>query len=213
MTYRVTGFILKKKDLREYDRLYTLYTSEFGKCEVMAQGTRKLASKLNGKLELLNHVSCIFAKGKSLDRIASVDMIASYQGMKENLDRLSVALYCMDVTDAATKVGVQDAALYMMMEDFFGTLAMMNEGPFSRLGMMYVVKLACVLGYRPEKKNVGSFLDTLLESSFQKTISTPAPRNLEPVFRSSLTHLLERPVTSQIYLDYLMATPHVRAGR
>ncbi|MDO8572101.1 MAG: recombination protein O N-terminal domain-containing protein, partial [bacterium] len=73
MTFKATGYIIGKKYFREADRLYTIYTAEYGKIEAMAQGVRKLSSKLAGHLELFHKASFTIAKGKQIDRIATVD--------------------------------------------------------------------------------------------------------------------------------------------
>ncbi len=50
--YRTQGIILKKEDRGEADRLFTIYTKDFGKLELLAKGERKIKSKLRGGLEL-----------------------------------------------------------------------------------------------------------------------------------------------------------------
>jgi len=50
--YRTQGFILKKADAGEADRLFTVYTKDFGKLELLARAVRKIKSKLRAGLEI-----------------------------------------------------------------------------------------------------------------------------------------------------------------
>jgi len=40
--YRAQGFILKKEDRGEADRIFTIYTKDFGKLELLAKAVRKI---------------------------------------------------------------------------------------------------------------------------------------------------------------------------
>src|SRR3990167_3422502 len=117
MTYKTQGIIIGKKDYRDTDRLFTLYTFEHGKIQAVAQGTRKIESKLAGSLELLNHCSFTFAKGKNLDRIATVDVHETFETIKGNLFSLSAALYGVDIFNQLIKWGMCDEALFLLLVD------------------------------------------------------------------------------------------------
>lgn len=118
MTYKTQGIIIGKKDYRDADRLFTLYTFEHGKMQAVAQGTRKIESKLSGSLELLNHCSFTFAKGKNLDRIATVDVHETFEPLKASLFSLSAALYGIDIFNQLVKWDVRDEALFLLIVDF-----------------------------------------------------------------------------------------------
>ena len=53
-TYQTEAIVLKREDIFEADRLYHLYTEEFGKVRVIAGGVRKIKAKLAGHLEPFN---------------------------------------------------------------------------------------------------------------------------------------------------------------
>ncbi len=49
--YQTIAFVLKREDVFEADRLYHLYTEDFGKIRAIAGGVRKNGAKLTGHLE------------------------------------------------------------------------------------------------------------------------------------------------------------------
>ena len=53
-TYQTKAIILKRENIFEADRLYHLYTEDFGKVKAIAGGVRKINAKLTGHLEPFN---------------------------------------------------------------------------------------------------------------------------------------------------------------
>jgi DNA repair protein RecO len=53
-TYQTKAIVLKREDIFEADRLYHLYTEDFGKVRAIAGGVRKIKAKLTGHLEPFN---------------------------------------------------------------------------------------------------------------------------------------------------------------
>lgn len=53
-TYQTNAIVLKRENIFEADRLYHLYTEDFGKVKAIAGGVRKINAKLTGHLEPFN---------------------------------------------------------------------------------------------------------------------------------------------------------------
>ncbi|MDO8676368.1 MAG: recombination protein O N-terminal domain-containing protein [Candidatus Azambacteria bacterium] len=54
--YQTNALVLKREDIFEADRLYHLYTQDFGKVRAIAGSVRKINAKLTGHLEPFNFV-------------------------------------------------------------------------------------------------------------------------------------------------------------
>ena len=54
--YQTKAIVLKREDIFEADRLYHLYTEDFGKVRAIAGSVRKINAKLTGHLEPFNLV-------------------------------------------------------------------------------------------------------------------------------------------------------------
>lgn len=52
--YQTNAIVLKRENIFEADRLYHLYTEDFGKVKAIAGGARKINAKLSGHLEPFN---------------------------------------------------------------------------------------------------------------------------------------------------------------
>lgn len=53
-TYQTNAIVLKRENIFEADRIYNLYTEDFGKIRTIAGSVRKINSKLAGHLEPFN---------------------------------------------------------------------------------------------------------------------------------------------------------------
>lgn len=151
MTYKTQGIIIGKKDYRDADRLFVLYTFEHGKIQAVAQGTRKIGSKLSGSIELLNYCSFTLAKGKSIDRIATVDVHETFENVKDNLFSLCAALYGIDIFNQLVKWDSRDEALFLLLLDFLeGIQKSSRQSSHSTLVRAFLSKLSSLLGYGEE---------------------------------------------------------------
>ena len=84
-TYTTTALVLKRRDHNEHDRLFCLYTKDYGKIDVLAKGTKKISSKLNSYLEPFYLIKVMIAKGKGFDKLANCNLIEGYQNLRQNL--------------------------------------------------------------------------------------------------------------------------------
>lgn len=203
MTYKAEGIIINKKDFREADRLFCVYTKEYGKLDILGQGTKKITSKLSGNLEILNKAVFTFAKGKQLDRVALVDPLSSNEDIKNNLEKLTCALYCLQIFDTAVKVGEPDDALYAHVNDFVSHLNDCEGNVFSPLAKLFIIKLAILLGYRPNVRQGKEFLDRLTNESISRIFQKKSWEQLDSISDKSLGVLLERPVPSSAFFEFL----------
>ena len=85
--YRTQGFILKKIDRGEVDRIFTIYTKDFGKLELLAKAERKIQSKLRGGLELFYLSEIEFIQGKAHKTLTDAILIDNFKNLRGNLKR------------------------------------------------------------------------------------------------------------------------------
>lgn len=68
--YQTKGLTLTRRDVGEADRLFVVYTRDYGKLEVLAKGGKKTKSKLVAHLEPFLLSEILVAKGKNYDKLA-----------------------------------------------------------------------------------------------------------------------------------------------
>ena len=73
--YTTKGIVLSERPYQEADRIYSIFTRDFGLIRATATGVRKLESKLRGALEPLTLSNISLVRGKDYWRITSTEFI------------------------------------------------------------------------------------------------------------------------------------------
>lgn len=203
MTYSVQAYIIGKNDSREYDRIFTIYTKEHGKMTVLAQGVKKITSKLCGNLELFSQVTCILARGRALDRIAHVEMIDRFLPIKEQLEKHSAAHYFFEVFNYLVKDGQSDESLYELIRDFFSGLMMVGAGKAGVVSCASLVRLSMAMGYQGRSKGVVQSLQRAQSiNTFAMRCTRQESRDLLQSAQSFIRGHCDRPLRSTAYFDF-----------
>lgn len=147
-TYKTQGVVLKHMPLGEADRLLTLHTPERGKVRAVARGVRRTKSKKAGHLEPLTHVTVSIAEGRGLDVIAEVETVHSFRGLREDLRRVSTALYLAELVDNFSSEQSPSPALFHLLVDALGWLQDAEDA--SLLLRYFEVRLLANAGFGPE---------------------------------------------------------------
>lgn len=144
--YATRGYVVKRFNLGEADRIITFVTPDHGKLKAVARGVRRMKSKLAGHLELFSHVELQIATGKSLDVITSAKLIETPPEL--DYDQLAVAYLYAQMLDKLIDDGDAPEGIYMItqmaLEDLVG------QGASSLAELYFKLRLAAVLGYQPE---------------------------------------------------------------
>jgi hypothetical protein len=205
MTYKVQGIILSKKDIRDVDRQFVLYTFQRGKIEVLAKGARKIESKLSGNLELLNHAMFTVGKGRTIDRVATVDVMEAFQPIKNNLFSLSAALYCFEIFNSFVKWEERDEPLFLLLLDFLETLQNTNRTATQKtLAHLFLLKFSHLLGLYEVRHGRGDIHRTIGVGSLADCMkhTLPVSQIEEGAYHFIENHCDSAP-RSQCYFDLL----------
>ena len=146
--YSTPAIVLRQRRLGDADKILTLFTARFGKLEAVAKGVRKTRSKLAGHVEPLTQATFQLARGRSLDVVTQVETIESFQPLRDDLDRLSRALYACELLDKFTEPREDHFDLYRLLLDTLRRLQTRDD--LDTPLRFYEMALLDVLGYRPE---------------------------------------------------------------
>lgn len=146
--YKTPAIVLRQRKLGDADKILTLYTATFGKVDAVAKGVRKTKSRFAGHVEPLTHATFLLAKGKSLDIVTQVETVEPFQQVRDDLDRLSRALYCCELLDRFTELHAENFGLYRLLLDTLRRLATRDD--LDLPVRYYEMALLNEMGYRPE---------------------------------------------------------------
>lgn len=153
--YRTQGFILKKTDRGEADRIFTIYTKDFGKLEILAKAERKTKSKLKGGLELFYLSEIEFIQGKTHKTLTDTILIENFLNLRKDLERLPIAYRILEVLDNLIKGQEADEKIWNLLNEIFNKLNNLKivNCKLKIIYYYFLWNLLSILGYQPEVYN------------------------------------------------------------
>ena len=153
MTYLTSGIILQSTPFREYDKLVSIYTHEYGKIVALARGTLKIKSKLCGHIEPLVHSSFMIAKGRTFDIVAQSSAEQVFPGIRRNFLKTITANIALEAVNACTQEGLEDGMIFDHLRAFLAVLEhtdFIENGLALETASAFLFRLLKLLGHGPE---------------------------------------------------------------
>lgn len=150
--YRTKGFILKKNDLWETDRIFTVFTKDFGKLGILGRAIRKIKSKLRSGMRLFSLANVEFIQGKTYKTLTDASLIEEFSNLRKDLKRLKITYDIAEILDNLVRGEQRDEKIWMLLRETFQIL---NKPSISVkecwLAFYYFLwNFLAILGYRPE---------------------------------------------------------------
>ncbi|MDS0524045.1 DNA repair protein RecO [Clostridium sp. SHJSY1] len=144
--FKCKGVIIKTQDYKENDKLVWMYTDELGKITNIARGAKKSKSKLFAVTLPLCYGEYLIFKGKNLYNLQEGKIINSFQGLLNNLDKLTFSSYICELIDIALLEGESNKWLF---KEFITTLYLLNTDAidYEMLIRTFELKLLKATGY------------------------------------------------------------------
>ena len=115
--YKTEAIVLRQRRLGEADRILMLFTPGYGKLDAKAKGVRKTTSRMSGHLQPLTRCVVQLAQGRASDVITGCQTLESFQGVRQDLERLSRALYAAELVDRFAPERVPAVMTYRLLLD------------------------------------------------------------------------------------------------
>ncbi len=150
--YRTEGLVLKKIDRGEADQLFTIYTKDFGKLEILGKAIRKISSKLRAGAEIFYLSEIEFIQGKTYKTLTDTILVEKFQNLRRNLKKLNIAYKVSEDLDKFVQEQETDEKIWNLLLETFNKLNNL-EIENSKLEIVYYYffwNLSSFLGFRPE---------------------------------------------------------------
>lgn len=151
MNYKIEAIILKSRDIKEHDRIYSIFSRELGKFSILAVGVRKPVAKLASGLEPITRSEIFLVKGKWMDKATGVIIADQYPNIRKEEQRLRQILPVLNILDVVANEKEKNEQIFDDLAFFLGAA---NEESFFpdkiellKLGLIW--KIIVWLGYSP----------------------------------------------------------------
>ncbi len=143
--YRTLGFVFRQKDLGEADKIFSVFTKDFGRIEVLGKGIRKISSKLRGGIEIFSISEIEFVEGRYQKRLVGAQIKKRFKKIKKDLKKLSIAFKIAEALDLLIRGPEREKKIFLLLEKTFSKL---NFSKRERLiYLIFFWKLISLLGY------------------------------------------------------------------
>lgn len=164
---KTEAIILKRSNLKDTDRIISIYSKDFGKLHVYAHGIRKITSKRAPHLELFNRVFLTLYKGHSFNTVIEVSIIDSYPKIKIDLSRIATAFIITELVDRLCPDRQENENIFSILQTTFSKL---DDLTVSHKNLEYTIgrTLLVELGFISQEQakdgfDALSFIENLIE--------------------------------------------------
>ncbi|ACD51113.1 DNA repair protein RecO [Clostridium botulinum] len=157
--------IIKSQDFKENDKLVWLYTEELGKIAAIAKGAKKSKNKTFSITLPLCYGEYMLYKGKNLYTIQEGKSINSFQGLLENLDKLTYSSYLCELIDICTPDDEKNKQIFIDLVTTFYLLDT-NALEYELLVRAFELKLLKNTGYSLELDNCCMCKKKIISSNY-----------------------------------------------
>ena len=113
--YKTQGIIFKKKDISEADRVFSVFTYEFGRLEIVARAIRKITSKLRSGIEIFSLSEIEFIQGKNRKTLTDTIAIEKFSNIIQNPNKLKISYQIGEVLDSFIRGQEKDEDIFILL--------------------------------------------------------------------------------------------------
>ena len=121
--YQAEAIVLNRKDRREADRLFTVFTDKYGKIELLAKGERKILSKLRAGIELFYWTEISFIRGKRNYILTTTKIKDNFSSFSQDWQKFQTAQKIVTSLDLLLPLEFVDESIFILIRQNLSQLA------------------------------------------------------------------------------------------
>ena len=148
MHTEVKGLVLRTVDLKESDRLITIFTEEQGIVTALAKGARSLKSRKMSSTQQFCYSSFILYGQSDKYWVKEASLIESFFGIRNSIEGLALAAY---IVELLADVGVEDKEVDLLRLALNSLYAISQEKyDLNKIKAVFEMRAMSILGFMPE---------------------------------------------------------------
>lgn len=152
--YEVDGLVLREVKTGEADKILTILTGKHGKITVNAKGTASLRSKFASSTQVFTYSTFLLRKRGNFNYIRDTYFIESFEKIRYDLEKLSLANYICDVANDLAQEGMEDEEFMSLVLNTLYALAN-RDLPIELIKGAFEFRAAVQAGLMPDLSGCG----------------------------------------------------------
>ena len=145
------------------DRLFSVFTKDFGRLEIVGKAIRKIDSKLRGGIELFSICNIEFVEGKNRKTLTDAFLQKKFRALAASPEKLAVARSISEILENFIKGQEKDSEIFELVDETFETLENNEKSFLCR--QYFLWNALSVLGYKPQLSYCASCNGVLQENT------------------------------------------------
>ena len=152
---KIQGIILNISQLKDADKLVTIFTRDKGKTNLLARGANKILSKKNFLLDTLNYVEfMVYPSRSGYDLIIETRIIDDFVKIKSDFFTIKVSYYFLEILNHFLVQEIESEKIFTAFLDFLEQLTFLATNKEKQVLIIYFqLKILNIFGFSPELYN------------------------------------------------------------
>ena len=144
----VTGLIIRTADVKESDRIVTVFTEEAGVITAIAKGARSIKSRQMSATLQFCYGRYVLYKKNDFYWIKEAELIESFFDIRKRLEGLALASYICEVLSDVTTSEADRELLRLSLNSLYAIAK--GEVSLRKIKAAFEMRTAAILGFSPE---------------------------------------------------------------
>lgn len=140
---------MAKENRSEADIIFTLFSKEFGRIEVLGKAIRKINSKLRSACEVFNLSEITFIQGKNQKTLTDATLLNNFSVLKANPEALSVLAKMSQLLVDFTSQEERDPASWHLLKETLTAIDKLKANYFL-ISQYFIWNLFKLSGFLPQ---------------------------------------------------------------
>ena len=148
MQNEVRGLVIRTVDIKETDRLITIFTEEMGVVTALARGARSLKSrKMSSTMQFCYGNFVLYKQGDKY-WVKEAELIESFFDIRQTIEGLALANYIAEVLSDITVAEAERDLLRLSLNSLFA----IAKGKYSveKIKAVFEIRAASIIGFMPD---------------------------------------------------------------
>lgn len=158
---KIVAVVIDSIDYKEYDKLFKLFSKEYGKINAYAFGVRRVHSKKIGALRLFAFCNVFLKSNNEKYGIVDVEILKDFGGISKNYELFCYASYFVELIDYFGYENIESSDVFYLL--YYSFKALIDRKVDTKLiKLIFELKLLKYQGEYRESSMLGNVNNTLI---------------------------------------------------
>ncbi len=148
MIAEVKGLVIRTVDIKESDRLITIFTEEMGLVSALARGARSLKSRQMSSTMQFCYGSFVLCKRGEHYWIKEASLIESFFGIRNSIEGLALASYIAEVLSDIAVAQAEKDLLRLSLNSLYAISE--KKCSLDKVKAAFEIRAASIIGFMPD---------------------------------------------------------------